>query len=55
MIKPAINGLTAQAQGHTGGRTGSCGRKVPGNNHEFTQPIQMRFNELISGVRAIWR
>ncbi len=25
---------------------------VPGNNYEFTQPIQMRFNELISGVRA---
>lgn len=27
-------------------------RKVPGNNYEFTQPIQMRFNELISGVRS---
>jgi len=27
-------------------------RKLPGNNYEFTQPIQMRFNELISGVRA---
>ena len=26
--------------------------KLPGNNYEFTQPIQMRFNELISGVRA---
>lgn len=26
--------------------------KVPGNNYEFTQPIQMRFNELISGVRG---
>ncbi|WP_293008854.1 CusA/CzcA family heavy metal efflux RND transporter [Nitrosomonas sp.] len=26
--------------------------KVPGNNYEFTQPIQMRFNELLSGVRA---
>ncbi len=25
---------------------------VPGNNYEFTQPIQMRFNELISGVRG---
>ena len=25
---------------------------IPGNNYEFTQPIQMRFNELISGVRA---
>ncbi len=26
--------------------------EVPGNNYEFTQPIQMRFNELISGVRS---
>ena len=25
---------------------------LPGNNYEFTQPIQMRFNELISGVRS---
>ena len=26
--------------------------RVPGNNYEFTQPIQMRFNELIAGVRS---
>jgi cobalt-zinc-cadmium resistance protein CzcA len=26
--------------------------EVPGNNYEFTQPIEMRFNELISGVRS---
>ena len=26
--------------------------ELPGNNYEFTQPIQMRFNELISGVRS---
>lgn len=25
---------------------------VPGHTYEFTQPIQMRFNELISGVRS---
>jgi heavy metal efflux system protein len=25
---------------------------IPGNNYEFTQPIQMRFNELLSGVRS---
>ena len=25
---------------------------IPGNKYEFTQPIQMRFNELLSGVRA---
>src|SRR5215204_558762 len=27
-------------------------RLVPGNNYEFIQPIQMRFNELIAGVRS---
>jgi cobalt-zinc-cadmium resistance protein CzcA len=27
-------------------------KEVPGNNYEFIQPIQMRFNELISGVRS---
>ena len=27
-------------------------KEVPGNNYEFTQPIQMRFNELIAGVRS---
>jgi len=26
--------------------------RVPGNAYEFTQPIQMRFNELIAGVRS---
>ncbi|MDZ7791055.1 MAG: CusA/CzcA family heavy metal efflux RND transporter [Xanthomonadales bacterium] len=26
--------------------------QLPGNNYEFTQPIEMRFNSLISGVRA---
>jgi cobalt-zinc-cadmium resistance protein CzcA len=26
--------------------------KLPGNNYEFSQPIQLRFNELISGVRS---
>jgi cobalt-zinc-cadmium resistance protein CzcA len=25
---------------------------APGNNYEFTQPIEMRFNELIAGVRS---
>lgn len=27
-------------------------KDLPGNNYEFTQPIQMRFNELISGIRS---
>jgi cobalt-zinc-cadmium resistance protein CzcA len=27
-------------------------QKIPGNNYEFIQPIQMRFNELLAGVRS---
>jgi cobalt-zinc-cadmium resistance protein CzcA len=27
-------------------------QSVPGNNYEITQPIEMRFNELIAGVRS---
>jgi cobalt-zinc-cadmium resistance protein CzcA len=30
----------------------SAVRELPGNNYEFTQPIQMRFNELLAGVRG---
>ncbi|MGE6696401.1 efflux RND transporter permease subunit [Hyphomonas sp. NPDC076900] len=30
----------------------AAAEQIPGNNYEFTQPIQMRFNELISGVRS---
>ena len=27
-------------------------KELPGQNYEFTQPIQMRFNELVAGVRG---
>lgn len=27
-------------------------KKLPGNNFEFSQPIQMRFNELIAGIQS---
>jgi len=30
----------------------AAAKKIPGNRYEFTQPIQMRFNELIAGVRS---
>ncbi|MDO8414663.1 MAG: CusA/CzcA family heavy metal efflux RND transporter [Agitococcus sp.] len=30
----------------------AAAERVVGNNYEYTQPIQMRFNELISGVRS---
>ncbi len=44
-----------EATGHKGKLTRLIELTVavlPGNNYEFTQPIQMRFNELISGVRG---
>jgi len=34
------------------GRMQAAVGEIPGNAYEFTQPIQMRFNELISGVRS---
>lgn len=42
----------AQAQGRAGGRAEAAAKEIPGSNYEFTQPIQMRTNELISGVRS---
>jgi cobalt-zinc-cadmium resistance protein CzcA len=30
----------------------AAAKSIPGNQYEFTQPIQMRFNELIAGVRS---
>ncbi|HEY6644329.1 CusA/CzcA family heavy metal efflux RND transporter [Povalibacter sp.] len=34
------------------GELEAAAAEIPGSNYEFTQPIQMRFNELISGVRS---
>ncbi|WP_043337519.1 efflux RND transporter permease subunit [Belnapia moabensis] len=33
-------------------RIGAAVRRLPGNNYEFSQPIQMRFNELLAGTRG---
>ncbi len=33
-------------------RMGAYLATIPGNNSEFSQPIELRFNELISGVRS---
>jgi cobalt-zinc-cadmium resistance protein CzcA len=42
----------SRAQGQADQAARADLQTVPGNNYEFTQPIQMRFNELISGVRG---
>ena len=55
VLLKAAQGLARSAQAEGAARRGTAKRRcsdIPGNNYEFTQPIQMRFNELISGVRA---
>lgn len=53
MLKPRAEWPNPkETQGQLTRRIQALVHKVPGNNYEFTQPIQMRFNELISGVRA---
>ena len=54
MLKPRdAVARSAQAQGAAASpRSKPRCKQLPGNNYEFTQPIQMRMNELISGVRA---
>ena len=39
-------------QGRAGRTDRGAVRELPGNAYEFTQPIQMRFNELLAGVRG---
>ncbi|MBP2159351.1 MULTISPECIES: efflux RND transporter permease subunit [Asticcacaulis] len=41
-----------EEKSHLVARLQEAVEQIPGNNYEFTQPIQMRFNELISGVRS---
>ncbi|MFO0840915.1 MAG: CusA/CzcA family heavy metal efflux RND transporter [Gemmataceae bacterium] len=41
-----------EAKGSLIARVEEAVETVPGNAYEFTQPIQMRFNELIAGVRS---
>ncbi|MGN6369676.1 MAG: efflux RND transporter permease subunit [Phycisphaerae bacterium] len=41
-----------EEKNHLIGRMEEALSEVPGNSMEFTQPIQMRFNELIAGTRG---
>ena len=42
--KESIDGLRGRMQAYV--------EHIPGNNSEFSQPIELRFNELISGIRS---
>ncbi len=52
ILKPSDEWKEADSKAEVIERIQAAVSKVPGNNYEFTQPIQMRFNELISGVRS---
>ena len=50
---PARNGPTRSCRRRPGRADATRRwRSVPGTNYEFTQPIQMRFNELLAGVKG---
>jgi cobalt-zinc-cadmium resistance protein CzcA len=53
ILKPAVDWPNpSEAKEHLVQRIQEAVSQVPGNNYEFTQPIQMRFNELLAGVRG---
>jgi len=57
MFKPQsswrkINGKTATKDELANLMTGELGKHVPGEAHLFSQPIEMRFNEILEGTRA---
>ncbi len=52
MLKPKKEWPEAKTKAELVAEMEEALEKLPGNNYEFTQPIQMRFNELISGVRS---
>src|SRR6185312_5581388 len=53
MLKPRMEWPDpSMAKGQVVAKIEELVEGVAGNNYEFTQPIQMRFNELISGVRS---
>nr|WP_311985901.1 efflux RND transporter permease subunit [Pseudomonas bharatica] len=49
---PRRNGRIRQIAGRHHRPVQQAAASVPGSSHELSQPIQLRFNELISGVRS---
>lgn len=50
-MKPMDEWVTAQSREEMFEKMEAVLSEIPGVGYEFTQPIQMRFNELIAGVR----
>jgi cobalt-zinc-cadmium resistance protein CzcA len=51
-LKPKADWVTADSKEELANRFKEALTVIPGIDYEFTQPIEMRFNELITGVRA---
>ena len=51
-LKPKKNWVSAKSKEELAEKFKEALMVIPGIDYEFTQPIEMRFNELITGVRA---
>ncbi|OUS02580.1 multidrug transporter AcrB [Flavobacteriales bacterium 33_180_T64] len=51
ILKPKSEWVSATSKEELINKIKEAVEQVPGVNYEFTQPIEMRFNELITGVR----
>jgi len=51
-LKPKEEWVSAESKEDLANRFKEALMVIPGIDYEFTQPIEMRFNELITGVRA---
>lgn len=51
-LKPKREWVSAQSKDELADKFKAALMEIPGVDFEFTQPIEMRFNELITGVRA---
>ncbi len=51
-LKPKSEWTTAETKDELADFFKEALQEIPGIDYEFTQPIEMRFNELITGVRA---
>ncbi|MFN3939106.1 MAG: CusA/CzcA family heavy metal efflux RND transporter, partial [Chitinophagales bacterium] len=51
-LRPKKEWVTAQSKDELADKFKEALAEIPGIDFEFTQPIEMRFNELITGVRA---
>ena len=52
MLHPRHNWKRARTQEELAEKIEVLLRDIPGQNYEITQPIELRFNELISGIRS---